>query len=587
MASFNFDFTEITFTALKEEVNIYLQRLYKKAGQMFSPASPYGHILQALEMIFQLQMTYQKNTVNQFDLSNTDNQNRRTIRSLSIIGGHNPIRAQSANGTLRLQVRSGITISQQIPGSKVTFMNKSRIRNRSNNLDYFLDLGKDFITFIVEPGTDFFLPITQGLIRTQTFTGTGAMNQSFSVVVPTPQDAENNRVVARVDGSVWTKRDHLYDMLPLEQAYTTKTGFNGGLEVWFGNENFGKAPQIGDQIEVEYVVTNGADGNVLNSVDNDWSFIDEVYDAFGGLVDVSENFFIFIEDEINFGANGESIEFTKSIMPFISRNFVLARPEQFMFVLKRLNIFSQINAYTTEKGTQFDNQDPMDDSIVYLFLVPDFTIYLRNNDTANYFNLNLDAFYLDGNEQTKIIQYLNTQGIIGVGIGVKILQPVISRYVLNILLYIYQDATEKTVREEILEALSVYFTNLQRRDRIPKSDLIRVIEGVEGVDSVSVKIVSEKNEIYHGAYVEYVESIMLGDPNANPDDIVMEGYDPDLILGLDADTNDIIIEKDELALVRGGWSDRYRNVYDSVPKTRGLSSVNFVFKGVTKRLINT
>lgn len=585
MASFNFNLAELTFDELNNQVTTWLQKTYKKANQVFSPASPYGQILQAIEMIYQLQMTYLKNTVNQFDLSNPDNQNRRTIRTLAIIGGHNPLRSQSANGTLRLQVQPGITISEEIPGSKVTFLNKSKIRNRTNNLDYYLDLGTEFVTYTIEPGASFYLPVTQGRIKTQTFTGNGTKNQSMSIVVPTQQDVENNRIIVRVNGQVWTKRDHLYDMLPDEEAYTVRTGFNSGAEIWFGNDNFGKIPVIGEKIEAHYVISDGVAGNIFNNVDNDWTFIDEIYDAFGGVVDIESNFFTFIKDQINFGSNGETVEFTKAIMPHVSRNFVLAKPEQFVFVLKRLNMFSQINAYTTVKGTQFDNQDPMDDSIVYLFLVPDFKMYLQNNNTATYFNLSIDAFTIDDYEKNKIIQYLNTQGTVGVGIGIKINQPVISKYALNISLFIYEDSNKKNVREQVLSALSDYFVSVQRRDRIPKSDLIRVIEDVSGVDSVAVQILSEKNEAYHKTNRDYVESIMKTDPTANPANIKLDDYDSNLVIGLDSELNDILMEKDELTLIRGGWKDRYGNIYDEIPKSKGLSSVNFVFKGTTKKTI--
>jgi len=568
MAAFNFDFTELTFTNLKNEVDVFLQKTYKKAGQVFSAASPYGHILQAVDMIFQLLMTYLKNTVNQFDLSAPNNVNARTIRTLAMIGGHDPVRGQSATGTLRLQVRPTITISEEIGGSKITFLNRTRIRNKTNNLDYYLDLGVNSISFIIAPGVDFYLPVTQGLNKTQIFTGLGEKNQSLSIVAPSIQEVEQNRIVVRVNSQVWSKREHLYDMLPNEDSYFVKTGFTGSAEIWFGNDNFGRTPEVGDKIEVNYVVTEGFAGNILNSVDNDFVFIDEVFDAFGNLVDIEKNFFIFIENEIGFGADAESIEFTKAIMPFVSRNFVLAKPEQFTFVLRRLNIFSQVNAYTTEKGSDFDNQDPLDDSIVYIFLVPDFTQFLKNNNTANYFTLNSDAFTLDNNEKNKIIQYLNAQGTIGVGIGVKIIQPVQSKYILNIVLFYFNDVSIKNVNEEILNSLSDYFVNLQRRDIIPKSDLIRVVENVDGVDSVSIGIISEKNEAYHREFEEFKESIMKSDPTADPDKIVMEDYDPKLVLGLDPVLNDIIITKDELILIRGGWKDRFGTFYDELPNNK-------------------
>ncbi len=585
MNNFNFNLIDITFTGLKTYLEDWIKKLYKKADQVFSPASPYGHILQALEMIYQLQMVYLKNTVNQFDLSSPTNLNKRTIRTLSIIGGHNPVRGQCATGTLMLQVVQDIAISKEIPGQKVTFINKSKIRNKSNNLDYFLDLGANYMSFNVVPGTKIYLPVKQGVIYTQTFTGQGTENQSFAVIVSNNQEVAEDGIIVRVNGSIWTKRDHIYDMLPDEEAYVIRTGFERGIEIWFGNGNFGSIPEVGEEILVEYIVTAGSDGNILNNIANDWVFIDEVYDMYGGIIDIEKNFIITIDSEINFGSDGESVEFTKSIMPFISRNFVLSRPENFTFVLKRLNIFSQVFAYTTEKGSQYDNKNPLDDSIVYLFLVPNYTIYLKNNTTASYFNLNINAFYLDDAEQDKVLKYLYTQGTVGIGIGVKIIQPVISKYVLNISLYIYETADENNLRKNILTALSDYFMNLQRRDRIPKSDLIKVIENVNEVDSVSILILSEKNETYHKQYYDYVESIMKANPTVDPTKVKMEGYDPDLVSGLDPDLNDIVIDKNELPLIRGGWSDRFGNYYNDVPVENGLGSVNFIIKGYTPRIV--
>jgi len=585
MNNFNFNLIDITFSGLKTYLDTWIKKLYKKADQVFSPASPYGHILQAVEMIYQLQMVYLKNTVNQFDLSSPTNLNKRTIRTLSLIGGHNPVRGQSSTGTIMLQVLQDVSISKEMPGQKVTFINKTRIRNKTNNLDYMLDFGSNYMSFNVVPGTKMYLPVKQGSISTQSFTGTGDENQSFAVVVSNNQEIGEDGIIVRVNGSIWTQRDHIYDILPNEDAYVIRTGFEQGIEVWFGNSNFGKIPEIGEEILVEYIITDGSQGNILNNVTNDWIFIDEVYDMFGGIINIEKNFIITIYNEINFGSDGESVEFTKSIMPFISRNFVLSRPEHFIFILKRLNIFSQVFAYTTEKGTQFDNKNPLDDSIVYLFLVPNFAVYLKNNATASYFSLNINAFYLDDYEQEKVLKYLYTQGTVGIGIGVNIIQPVMSKYIFNISLYIYENADESNLRKNVLNALSDYFMNLQRRDRIPKSDLIKVVENITEVDSVSILILSEKNETYHKQYYDYVESIMKANPTVDPSKIKMEGYDTDLVLGLDPDLNDILIDKNELPLIRGGWIDRYGNYYNDIPVDNGLGSVNFIIKGYTSRIV--
>lgn len=586
MDSFNFTFLEAQFTILRSNVQTYLQDLYNKANELFSPASPYGQVLTAVEMIFHVILAMLKNVVNQYDLSNPDNLNARTIRTLASLAGHNPVRAQSASGTLRLQVKPGVAIADEIPGSKITIINRTKLRNKTNNLDYYIDLGPDTTTFYLDNGTNIFLPIVQGIVEFQTFTGTGLKNQSFQVVVPNGRDIEHNRIAVSVNGEVWMKRESLWDMLPNEKTYYTRTGFAGGLEIFFGNANFGLMPAVGNEIRVQYVSTGGSDGNLPQNKQNDFTFVEDVYDGFGAVVDVEDLFFVFIENEINFGADAEDIKFTKAIIPFTSRNFVLARPEQFEYHLRRLNVFSQINAYTTEKGTAFDDGNPNDDSIIYLFLVPDFRNFLLTGSN-NYFDLPDNVFTLDDAEKTKVITYLNTQGVVAVGTGIKIVDPVIARYVINVVLRIFENFTQSNVRKAVIDAISTYFIETTRRDRIPKSDLIRVIEGVDGVDSVSVEFISEANESYHKTFEDFKKSILISNPTADPNLIVMEGYDPTKTLGLDPQLGDIVMEKSDMVIIRGGFVDRYNISYDFGPKDRGLGAVNIIFEeSVSRRLMS-
>jgi len=269
-------------------------------------------------------------------------------------------------------------------------------------------------------------------------------------------------------------------------------------------------------------------GNLPSKIVDDWVYADEIYDSFGATVDIETNFITFIEDEISLGGDNETPQFTKSILPYASRNFVLARPEHFVFQLRRLNIFSQIDAYAKEIRGE---QGVIEDSVVNIFLVPNIALYIGSG--VSYFDLNLLAFYLEESERNKILSYLRTQGNIPIGTGVKILEPTITKYVINLFLRLYNDSNEDIVRAEINNRLSNYFINLQRRGRIPKSDIIRIVEDIVGVDSVDVEFISENNEIYHKEFEDFRQSIMMENPTINPDDIKLEGYEEDRVIGLD------------------------------------------------------
>jgi hypothetical protein len=56
---------------------------------------------------------------------------------------------------------------------------------------------------------------------------------------------------------------------------------------------------------------------------NDWTFIDQAIDGNGNTVDMGKIFDISIYTDINFGADRESLQFTKNVLPIVSNNFVL------------------------------------------------------------------------------------------------------------------------------------------------------------------------------------------------------------------------------------------------------------------------
>ena len=82
--------------------------------------------------------------------------------------------------------------------------------------------------------------------------------------------------------------------------------------------------------------------------------------------------------------------------------------------------------------------------------------------------------------------------------------------------------------------------NNKRRDRIPKSDIIAILESIEGIDSVSFYFIGEQNENYHRT-IDKLQNASAAQRNRQ--------------IGLD-DFGDIIIKRGELVLMRGGWEDR-------------------------------
>ena len=61
-------------------------------------------------------------------------------------------------------------------------------------------------------------------------------------------------------------------------------------------------------------------------------------------------------------------------------------------------------------------------------------------------------------------------------------------------------------------------------------------------------------------------------------------YDSKKLVGIDPVLGDIIIGKNELVILRGGWSNRNGVFFSEDPKTTtGFSTINIIWKGVTPR----
>ncbi len=207
--------TEISFSRIKSEIELYLKQEYSKSNILFTSASPYGQILLVLENLYQLSILYLKNSIKQFDLSEANALNGRVIRNAAIYVGHIPSRNISATGTIKFTVKTSVDLESELPGGRITITNRATIKNKTNGLEYSFNLGTDSQTYLVNSSTQFFIPLIQGKWDKVTFTSTGAENQTFQVNLRNNQkDVENFNYEITVNGEYWTVKKHLYDLLP-------------------------------------------------------------------------------------------------------------------------------------------------------------------------------------------------------------------------------------------------------------------------------------------------------------------------------------------------------------------------------------
>ena len=558
-------FSEITFNGIRDEINRYLREEHNKAGILFSPASPYGHILTVIENLYQLSILYLKNSITHFDMSDPNANNPRIIRNAALYAGHIPGRAISSTGTLKLTFKTDSDLDD-ISGRRITIFDRSSLKNNTNGLDYSVNLGTERRTFKITPNSSFFLPVIQGKWKRKTFTANGSELFSIHVSEKGNKDVENFNVEVLVNGEVWMNRNHLYEMIPNEEACVVRTGFEGGIDIIFGNSGFGKIPDIGAIIEVNYLVSDGSDGNIFRRTRNDWKIVDTIIDGNGNSVDVEDLFNIDIYTDINFGADSESIQFTKNILPFVSNNFVLGLPQQYAYEIKKLGVFTHVNAY--EKN-----------NTIYIVATPD--IRLFKNQNADYFNVDIKAFELDRYEKSKIDKYLKTAGNIQLTRRYRIDSPKLSYYVANVHVMKYSDATDDSVDAQIIDKISEYFLNMTRIKRIPKLDIIRELSSITDIHSIDIEFICKKDEDYHIDKLNRLEEKQKkydGQLVSKPT-VSKEDYDPSETFGLDPILGDILFEDDELPIIRGSFYDRNGVYYSEDMDGAQMKSINIFHKG--------
>lgn len=563
-----FSKTRIKATELFFDAFQYLQRQYDQAGEVFTPASPFGQILTVVANLGELILFYIEAVATELNISRA--RNIESIYGLSRLTGHNPSRGISAQGVIGLRLNT--SAASLVEGNYVQILNYAQCEIGQNSLKYFIKFDSDYIR--LEKATKEFVNVEliQGELEDQTFTGTGTALQSYNLTTKEPTD--QYMVNVHVDGKLWKNVDSLYDMNNGEEAVMVKTSVNGGLTIFFGNNQFGQPPALGSIIKVTYIKTRGSAGNI-GGKNLDIKFADPGTDSTGEDVDLNEVLSLNIVRNPMFGSDSEDPQFTRLIAPYQSNSFVLANPNNYIYYLSKYDFFSFIDAYNTKDDQYLD-----DDNIIYLFLIPN--IAKKITSDLDYFSVPVEEFSMTLDEKEMVYEILNESGRQVVTAEVRINDPIIKRYALNIVIRYVEGFDKNEIHASIREQLNTYFIYINRRDRIPRSDIISIIENVDGVDSVNVFFISEENEkaISEGFY----EVPVYGTDPVTDQKVLIEtkkvelkaNEDPQL--GLD-EFGDIVIGPEDLAIIRGGWEDRKGTFYEAIPNKNTISSLNIFFKG--------
>lgn len=535
-----FDIAKIRTVELLRQTVDYLSEKYAQSRRLFTVSSPFGQVIFVLQNIANLIFYYIEDSISELQIRTASRRN--SVIGLAGLAGYEPSRAIASTGSVEFKVRQGLPAVSV--GSVVAIANYTRLTCRNNNLEYVLMMPSDDMR--VQLSDSSVAPpvmIKQGRVESQQFTGKNADYETFGVRFKQPSLIDHFFVNLYVNDVKWQKYESLRHMPRGANGYMVRTSPTG-IDVFTGTDNMGSKVPLGATVRVEYLVTEGIAGKITGQDPSQvvFEFSDTGFDQSGMEIDLNEVLRVSTIVVPEYGSNPEPIDLTRMLL---SKTLpTLLTLSSYELLLRRTQAFSIVRTYP----------DPSDGRMACIFLVPDIAKILRKNET--YFSVPEERFYLSATAKEQLYKYVALVGTQVIGSDYKIVDPVISRYVINVSIITYDGYSADAVKNDIYIALSNYFLTINRTSRIPRSDLIRIIEGVDGVDSVNVFIISEKNEA----------SKML---NSSAADICVDEF------------NDIIMADGELPIVRGGWHDRNGNYYDKGISKDGLGAVNVQIRSVT------
>lgn len=520
-----FQVTRIQAGNMLNDMITLLAKYYGQSKDVFSYASSWGQLALVSNNHFQLVIHYFQDSVTEANPLQAKRNN--SIYGNAALIGHSATRNRCAVGEISLRYKGD---PKQTKGDKVYLPNLSRISCLDNSLTYSIDLSDDDIIISLNSQNNVNIRINEGIWDFQTFTGTGEDLQSFEVNAAAGQMFDNDNFIVTVNGIEVVVYDSLEDIPFGVLGCVVTTGVYSGIDVLFGNALVHTVPQIGEQIRVDYLVTNGLVGNILGTTAT-FKFIDTGFDVSGATVDINDLFTVAVTILPQLGANAEPPALTQRIMSMKSQYTILHDSISIAYWFERLNVFSVVKVYRDDQLNKIDAQVNQ----YTAFLVPD--LKDRISGSQNYFTTPLSTFLLTTSEKNRLLNAIEESGRRSTSISINIVDPVIRKYVCNIFIEAFQVmngiATDfQQLKQDIENQLNQYLLNSTRINKIPNSDIVGSIKQIPAIDTIKVIFVAQDNAAAGG--------------NNN--------YGIDNLGNISAANN-------ELVVIRGGWTDANKIVY--------------------------
>lgn len=613
--------SRVKLQELVEDTYSYVREVYRNSNKVFSKASPFGQILNVLQIFTNKILFYIEHSIQELNIETASG--TQSIYGIAKITGHQPTFATASTGILSIEL---VRKPDDIDVHRLDIPNFTSVILNESGMSYICLFNSDYLRIDlnkVNSEKEYFR-VFQGVINHQTFTGTGEEHQTYEVNLKEGDLPAMNMINVYVNGKRLILRDSLYDITYGEESCIVKSGINSGISIQFGSESRGFVPVLGSEIYVEYVLTDGPNGNVLKSNKLSWQFESYGYNNKGEEINLNDYLKIKMITDIDNGTLPENTEITKRLIPHTSRSLVLAQTTNYEVFFTQMNLFSMVKVWT-----HYDKYNPYVDNIIYCMLIPD--IRRRMYDYQSYFDIPTEKFLLTNKEKYEITQKIEESGQKVWGTYIHFVKPKINNNAINIYVNIKKGVNKNQLEQKIIETVSEYLLTTPRVDYIPKSEIIAKIEELEEVDAVHLDFVNQavenlfniifKKELWKlrnpddKRYIDIevdneefdeLYRIVNGEP-----DFEIDEEDRNKIIHMDNSNkqeiyNDLLnikcirdyinkyfdkfgnikFDRKVISVFKGGFNDRYDNYYNDKIIKNKLSPINIFFNNIKDIDIN-
>lgn len=536
------DLLKVRYKDFEGQIKNYLSKTLSNYNENYGNSTVFGQLINVLGSTVQNVLLYIEDGLTEQNKYTV--QRKKSIYSLAQLSGYNPSLGKAASCMVKMTVQPN-----NYNAYSIVIPNHTALMCSYNGLKYNVVLPQEAIVFSVSDDiSNKYIQLVEGNFETQTFISTGA--QLYTQTVLFNGDADLDYLEVKINDEIWERRESLYDMDPDGKQYTAKTSLSKGIDLVFGNDQYGRALKEGDKIAVTYLLHDGELGNIETNDNVYFSFKDPINDSVGGDLNGNEIFVITLADNnsVSGGTYSETATKVKEMIGYNSRALVLADANNYKMFLNRFS-FVGYNRTWTEEG-----------SLIVSSLV------LRNykqliDSGSDYFNLAKKDLFLTDSQKDSVKNCIANSGQQLAGVTYRIIDPEICRYAAYVYLKMKNVQYDRaSVEQAVRNAVGEFFTNIESDIFVPKSDVVSVIKSAsDAIDGVDVYFIGEKNE---QAIIDkkYIKKDYRFNPSTGLYDMkeetvyVEDGENPGI--GLDSYGNIYLDNNDQFPVLMGGWRFR-------------------------------